>query len=78
MTRETCKGRTITARALKGNDAGHTEVKVNGVSVWTYPGKTEAQVIEQTRRDIDVVDADSRPGAYADHWYPTAHTDPRR
>jgi hypothetical protein len=68
MITETYKGRLLRAKEGKKRDYGRTEFWVNGHYVGSSAGKSEQQVIEQLRRDVDA--AEKRPGAYPDYWLP--------
>lgn len=77
-------GRRITAMTRRTRDGFRgVLVRVNGVQVYHYFGSAGQRsvdaAIEQTRREIDAVDAyddDLGDPRFGSHWY--ARTDPRR
>ena len=68
MTRETYKGRNLRAKKGTGLEYGQIHGYVNDHLVSSH-GRSESEVIEQLRRDIDAVDIDERVGAYGAYWY---------
>lgn len=80
----TYKGRKLTAIARRKDGFPGVLVRVNGVQVWHYGPMSSAHLrtvegaIEQTKREIDSVDAYTddyvRPRFHR-HWYRTS--DPR-
>jgi hypothetical protein len=70
---ETYKGRKLKVVAGKGREWGTIKCYVNGqLVVCTAGGKSLEDVMAQLRRDVDAVEIDLRPNAYADYWYAAA------
>jgi hypothetical protein len=69
MTQTMYKGRTITANETNGYGSRHTHLVVNGVYVWTFPGRSEADVVALAQGLIDKADAETWPHRRPRHWY---------
>jgi hypothetical protein len=69
------KGRHVRITEVRKDGFPATKAEVNGEFVFVYPLRSVEDILEQTQRDIDAVDANPRAG-YAAHWY--VDGDPRK